>query len=122
MQQTVILTATMVDGSIIRERTTDFGRFVTLALAFRADPACVRLVWVVIDPPPRPPAHAAALARLRLPQAAAAAHGLAQLAAIDAGDPDVAEQVRATRRPSGRASPSVSGRPGCRARRPPRPV
>jgi|GEM_PF-3275574 len=72
MEQVVIIIATMADGTVIRERTADFGRFVTLALAFRADPACVRLVWVVIDPPPRPPAHAAAVARLPLPQAAAA--------------------------------------------------
>jgi|GEM_PF-1281232 len=87
MQRVVIITATMADGTVIRELVRAFEPFTAVALAFRADPDCVRLVWHVADPPP-PPALSAALGRLPLSQAAALATGLAQLATIDPGDPD----------------------------------
>ncbi len=51
---TVTIFATMPDGVVIVERTSDFGQFVDLVLGFRQDPDCVRLVWRV-EPPPPPP-------------------------------------------------------------------
>jgi hypothetical protein len=61
MQQLVTIVATMQDGTVIVEHTGDFGEFVGLALGFRRDPDCVRLVWRVepVPPPPLPPAAAA---------------------------------------------------------------
>ncbi len=47
MRQVVTISATMGDGTIIREQTADFGRFAALVLAFRADPDCRRIVWEV---------------------------------------------------------------------------
>ena len=53
--QTVTIFATMREGVVIVERTSDFGTFAGLVLGFRRDPDCVRLVWrVEIEPPPSP--------------------------------------------------------------------
>ena len=56
--QRVTIFATMRDGLVLVERAEDFGQFVRLALGFRKDPDCVRLVWHVeaLPPPPTPPA------------------------------------------------------------------
>jgi len=50
--QTAIITATMQDGTIIREVARTFEAFTGLVLAFRRDPDCVRLAWEVIRPEP----------------------------------------------------------------------
>lgn len=56
--QTVTLFATMRDGSVLVERTRDFGQFVGLVLGFRKDADGVRLVWRVQPPAPTTPAAA----------------------------------------------------------------
>lgn len=58
MHQTVTITATMADGSIIVERTDDFGQYAGMVLGFRRDPDVCRVRWHVTEDDPEPPAQA----------------------------------------------------------------
>ncbi len=52
MRETVTITATMVDGTVIEETASDFGEFAGLVLGFRRDADVVSLTWHATPEPP----------------------------------------------------------------------